>query len=241
MTIYTNGDVKIIGLKPMEQKPENASAANNTSHLTNSLNVRQAPIKDIAESVKQNTCENGENAILIIVGTLYVENRERVSADWSHEIAERLATNDPVHYCPKAAKSERSKGLDDFYWRKDKESPIGFVRITREEWEALGEEEKRIKAETGKRVSLRAQGNIHVTVKPISLLIWLCRLLSSPKEYAPRRILIPFLGSGSEMIGAILSGGFEEVVGVEIHKDYADIAEARVKFWLDKPKQMELI
>jgi len=157
-------------------------------------------------------------------------SRFYAQADWSHEIAERLATGDPVRYCPKAAKRERNEGLDDFYWRKDKDSPIGFVRITKDEWEALGEEEQRIKAETGKRVSLRAQGNVHPTLKSISLCKWLAALLLPPKEYAPRRILIPFAGTFSEGIGAILAG-WDEVVGVEIHEDHCVMAEARAAFW----------
>jgi len=146
-----------------------------------------------------------------------------------------------VRYCPKAAKSERNKGLDAFFWRKDKASPTGFVRITEEEWEALGEEEQRLKAQTGKRVSLRARGNIHPTVKPLSLTKWLASLLSPPKEYAPRRLFIPFAGVASEMCGAILSGGFEEVVGVEMIPDYVDIAEARAAFWSGRPVQLEMM
>lgn len=128
------------------------------------------------------------------------------NVDWSHEIAEGLAGADPVRYCPKAAKRERNQSLNDFYWRIDKSAPIGFARIGRDEWEALGEEEERIYKETGKRVSLRAQGNIHSTVKPISLNVWLATLLLPPKEYAPRRILIPFCGTMSEGIGALLAG-----------------------------------
>ena len=38
-------------------------------------------------------------------------------------------------------------------------------------------------------------------------------------------------GSGSEMIGAALSGGWEFVQGIELSSEYAKIAEARIKFW----------
>lgn len=152
-------------------------------------------------------------------------------SDWTHEIAERLATEAPVRYCPKAAKRERNNGLDSFFWRKDKAGPTGFVRITKEEWEALGEEEQRVKAETGKRVSLRARGNVHVAVKPISLCEWLCRLLSPPPEYAPRRLVIPFSGSGSELCAAIVSGCFEEIEAIDYIEDYCAIAKARARWW----------
>jgi len=142
-----------------------------------------------------------------------------------------------VRYCPKAARKERANGLDDFYWRKDKKTPIGFVRIDKDEWEALGLEEERIHKETGKRVSLRAKGNIHSTVKPVNLCKHLATLLSPPKEYAPRRLLIPFCGTMSEGIGALLSGGFEEIVGIDSEQDYVDISEARMKFWQTKMEE----
>jgi hypothetical protein len=71
----------------------------------------------------------------------------------------------------------------------------------------------------------------HPTVKPIALNIWLCRLLAPPPEYAPRRLLVPFAGSGSEVIAAILSGCWEEVIGIDNNAEYCEIAEARTKWW----------
>lgn len=71
-------------------------------------------------------------------------------------------------------------------------------------------------------------------VKPIALAKWLTSLLSPPVEYAPRRLLIPFLGSGSEAIGALLSGGFEEIVGIEREPEYVEIARRRIAYWQDR-------
>ena len=73
--------------------------------------------------------------------------------------------------------------------------------------------------------------NNHPCIKPVRLTKYLASLLSPPPEYAPRRILVPFSGSGSEMIGAALSGGWEFVQGIEMSEEYARIAEARIKFW----------
>jgi site-specific DNA-methyltransferase (adenine-specific) len=72
--------------------------------------------------------------------------------------------------------------------------------------------------------------NGHPTVKPIRLTRWLASLLLPPAEYAPRRILVPFSGSGSECIGALLAG-WDEVQGVEGEEEYANIARARCEFW----------
>ena len=58
------------------------------------------------------------------------------------------------------------------------------------------------------------------------------------------RLLVPFSGSGSEMIGA-LQAGWEYVEGVELTEEYIPIAEARIKYWLEKleeeSKQVSLI
>lgn len=78
---------------------------------------------------------------------------------------------------------------------------------------------------------LSCQRNVHPTVKPLALLRWLATLLLPPAEYAPRRILVPFAGSGSECIATGLVG-WEEIVGVEREADYVEIAEARLAHWL---------
>lgn len=73
--------------------------------------------------------------------------------------------------------------------------------------------------------------NDHPTLKAISLTQHLATLLLPPDLYAPRRILVPFSGSGSEMIGALLAG-WEYVEGVEMTPHYVDIAEKRISHWV---------
>lgn len=48
---------------------------------------------------------------------------------------------------------------------------------------------------------------------------------------APRRIIVPFSGSGSEMIGCLLAG-WDEVYGIEIDPSYVEIAKARIVHWV---------
>lgn len=72
--------------------------------------------------------------------------------------------------------------------------------------------------------------NLHPTLKPISLARHLATLLLPPAEYAPRRLLVPFSGAGSEMIGALLAG-WDKIVGVELEADHCRIAEARLAYW----------
>ncbi len=73
--------------------------------------------------------------------------------------------------------------------------------------------------------------NIHPTTKPISLLQYISMLILSPKrENDTRKLLVPFSGSGSEVIGAMLAG-WEEIHAFELETDYIKIAEKRIEFW----------
>ena len=72
--------------------------------------------------------------------------------------------------------------------------------------------------------------NGHPTIKTISLIKHLATLLLPPDEYAPRRLFVPFAGTGSEMIGAH-QAGWECVIGVEKEAEYVEIAKARIAYW----------
>ena len=71
--------------------------------------------------------------------------------------------------------------------------------------------------------------NNHPTVKPIALTKWLATLLLPPNSVKPRRLLVPFSGVASEMIGA-QQAGWDEVVGVEQDSDYSRIARSRLEY-----------
>lgn len=117
-------------------------------------------------------------------------------------------------YSAKSSKRERHAGLDDFYWATDGK---GIERVTREQYGTVDRDRRYI-------------GNIHPTIKPISLCKYLATMLLPPERDTPRRILVPFSGSGSEMIGAMLAG-WDEVIGIEISAMYTEIAQARLEWW----------
>ena len=81
-----------------------------------------------------------------------------------------------------------------------------------------------------KEMESKQTANHHPTVKPLSLTKYLATLIKPPTG---GRLLVPFSGSGSEMIGA-LQAGWEYVEGVELTEEYIPIAEARIKYWLNK-------
>ena len=79
--------------------------------------------------------------------------------------------------------------------------------------------------------------NHHTTVKPIALNRYLAGLILPPAHCAPRRLLVPYSGVGSEVIGA-LRAGWDYVTGIELEDgsedrdNYTEISEARIKRWL---------
>jgi len=72
--------------------------------------------------------------------------------------------------------------------------------------------------------------NTHPCVKPVELVRWIAALLLPPERETPRRILVPFAGSGSEMIACMLAG-WDEVVGIEKSAEYASLARERLEWW----------
>jgi site-specific DNA-methyltransferase (adenine-specific) len=109
-------------------------------------------------------------------------------------------------YCAKAGKAERNAGLDAFEInRPDNRTVTGMGTF----------EEK----------GVQPQRNHHPTVKPISLMAYLVRLVTPPAG----TVLDPFLGSGTTGCAAALEGF--DFIGIEREPDYIAIAEARIAWW----------
>jgi site-specific DNA-methyltransferase (adenine-specific) len=112
-------------------------------------------------------------------------------------------------YQAKVGKKERNMGLEAFEdkkvcqggyegdWSSDKEGDIGINKV-------------------------KIYKNNHPTVKPVSLMSYLCKLVTPPGGI----VLDPFMGSGSTGIAAQLQGF--RFCGMEMDGDYFKIAEARI-------------
>jgi site-specific DNA-methyltransferase (adenine-specific) len=75
--------------------------------------------------------------------------------------------------------------------------------------------------------SERGEGNTHPCVKPLELCRYLATLLLPPAGVGLRRLIVPFSGSGSEMLGA-LAAGWDRVAGIEQSAEYLRIARRRL-------------
>ncbi len=116
-------------------------------------------------------------------------------------------------YCAKANRKERDLGCEDLPLKS------GAEMTDSEEGQARLDSPRTGAGRTG------GARNHHPTVKPIALMEYLARLIMPPN---PGAILVPFSGSGSEMIGA-LKAGWPAVLGIERESEYVEIARARLK------------
>lgn len=114
-------------------------------------------------------------------------------------------------YAAKASRSEREAGLDDLeakHRRRDDGQPYGMNTNTH-------------RPDGSERKPVAASQNHHPTVKPQSLMRYLCRLITPPNGI----ILDPFFGSGSTGVAAIAEGF--SIIGIEQEAEYVEIARRR--------------
>tara|TARA_R100000781_G_scaffold13235_1_gene11471 strand:+ start:3257 stop:4498 length:1242 start_codon:yes stop_codon:yes gene_type:complete len=123
-------------------------------------------------------------------------------------------------YCAKASKKDRNEGLDDFEDKKLENHSATF----------------KVRIENGVATNTRTdteRKNNHPTVKPTDLMRYLVRLVT-PKNGI---VLDCFMGSGSTGKACALEGF--EFVGIDLDKDYCEIAKARIDKALEDKKQAD--
>ena len=135
-------------------------------------------------------------------------------------------------YCPKTSKTDRNEGLDEFedkYYAAGNQAKAELKRgnVEFNSNKGKGRDERHNHNQVG------VSKNNHPTVKPTDLMLYLIRLIT-PKGGTT---LDPFMGSGSTGKAAV-RGGFD-FVGVEMDKDYMEIAEARIQYEKDNPYNEE--
>ncbi len=111
-------------------------------------------------------------------------------------------------YCSKSSKAEREAGLSDFESFQVNDGRKSEIDNAYQ------------RGETRRK-------NIHPTVKPLSVMRYLVKLVKMPKD---NHILDLFMGSGTTGCACALEG-IEEFTGLDKTPDYLPIAEARIKHW----------
>ena len=126
-------------------------------------------------------------------------------------------------YAPKVSKNERNAGCDEF---EDK-----IISGEDESFGKMGINSPKYRAGRGVTTELPKVKNNHPTLKPISLSYRILTLFKTPN---PQKIVYPFAGVQSEVIGGY-KAGFTDFSGCELNAEYIDIGDARFEHWKDKP------
>jgi len=230
----------VLARKPLEKGM--TVATNALKHGTGGLNIDGSRVgfgdNEPDKRVGTDTLANGFSNGAVNFGinpkgkniAMYKDGRfpANLIHDGSDEVV-GLFPNDNARffYTAKASKSERNAGLEGF---ENNNPPYESHRANYANTKGI--DNPRAGAGRGGGDNR----NNHPTVKPLSLTKYLANLIKPPTS---GRLLVPFSGSGSEMIGA-LQAGWEYVEGVELTEEYIPIAEARIKHWLDKMSKEQL-
>ena len=110
-------------------------------------------------------------------------------------------------YCAKASREERELGLKNFKSKKRDTS--------RKEGNPGGDNPR--------NRGVHKIKNNHPTVKPLSLMRYLCKLTKTPSGGV---VLDPFMGSGTTGIACLFEG--RDFIGIELEKEYFDLASSRI-------------
>ena len=124
-------------------------------------------------------------------------------------------------YSAKASRAERELGLEDF-------TPVSGQSVT---GRAPGSAGAKCGGYAGTSESERR--NVHPTVKPVSVMRWLARLVTPPGGV----VLDPYTGSGTTGVAAALEGF--DFVGCELSPEYVEIARARIAHAVEFPAMWE--
>ena len=135
------------------------------------------------------------------------------------QLPEPVQKTFPFLIVPKASKSEKNKGLDNF----DTKQAKGGGGTSNNTWY-----EDDVNAASGKFGSEKAPSrNVHPTVKPLTLMNYLVVLGSRKGDV----VLEPFAGSGTTALACVSQE--RDYIAIEREEEYYEIAKAR----LDKVEQ----
>jgi len=150
--------------------------------------------------------------------------------------ADQMGDVSRYFYTAKASRSERNAGLEGMPERESgapmnsRCSMCGRLKLDYERSQCKCD----VHIPTH-RVSRAGVQNHHPTVKPLSLMQWLVRLITPPNGV----VLDPFAGSGSTGCAAVLESF--RFIGIEREAEYVEIAEKRIAHWAGQVRQPDLI
>lgn len=181
-------------------------ATNTDQHWTSPAGLPEHT-RDIASRVLRPTSASGAETIGPAVKSTAGDTRRKPEAGASRFFAQFH----PFFYAPKPSRAERDRGCEDL--------------VSKSGGELTGRKDGSPGLNSPRAGAGRTSGgrNQHPTVKALSLMEYLCRLITPPGG----QILDPFLGSGTTGCAALREGF--RFVGIEISPEYLEIARARIQ------------
>jgi site-specific DNA-methyltransferase (adenine-specific) len=129
--------------------------------------------------------------------------------DGSPEVLKVIGSGAKVYHCAKPSIKEKNEGLLNLPTKQ---------KTFNGKSSASSKDKKGVE----EKFTTKPQSNFHPTVKPVSLMQYLCKLVCPQNG----TVLDPFMGSGSTGVAA-LSEGFS-FTGLEIDKEYFNLAKHRI-------------
>jgi site-specific DNA-methyltransferase (adenine-specific) len=161
-------------------------------------------IHDNSEEVRECFPETKSGKAVVGTGKGYAENASGIAS--TGIIASCFADSGnasrffkSIIYQAKASKSERNKGCEGL------------------------EEKVRVRQGLAGEHKDTVSSNSHPTVKPVALMEYLIKMVTPTNGI----VLDPFMGSGSTGVACVLNDF--EFVGIDLDKDYCEIARARIE------------
>jgi DNA modification methylase len=186
---------------------------------------KQSGVKKGNNNIRKNKVKTGTNGIYseYEAQDSYRYNDTAGSSKILHKCDFEKDEHDLYLYNPKVSKAERNAGCEEMDIKKP-----NYVVDYRPQAELSGDKGRETPyAGTNRGGTAR---NNHPTLKPIALNEKVLRLFKTPNE---QKIIYPFAGSFSEVIGGVRAG-FADFEGSEINPEYIKIGEARLKYWTAK-------
>jgi len=152
------------------------------------------------ETISGAISPNHKNKGIEHIGTFKIRDRSG-----EYDIPSSSGSAARFFYTAKASRAERNHGLSGMRraamnWSSGEKSPGTFQSPNTD----------------------RTSENFHPTVKPISLMTWICRLITPPGGV----ILDPFMGSGSTGVAAKREGF--DFLGIELDPHWCEVAKRRI-------------
>jgi len=173
------------------------------------INIEQSRIGNEYITIQANNCGRWPaNLILDEESSQMLNRQSRVSKSSYNDCAGASR----FFYCPKASSKERNAGLEGMELKECQTGCGGNMPL-----DDNGKERDRFK---------KKALNPHPTVKPLSLMRYIIKLLAPPGNPT---LLDPFAGSGSTLIAAKQLG--INSIGIELNEEYCEIARKRLDHW----------